>query len=232
MSIAAERRAQAIAFLDESVEIPAYARDLQGFRRWAHSDEFPQRGKVSYLGGSIEVDMCPQEIETHIQAKGAIFGDLREWVRSRDSGDVYEDGTLVTNEDADLSTEPDVTFCTWATLQSGRVTYTEWSEESERYIELAGSPDLVVEVVSNSSVRKDTVRLPPRYFAADIPEYWIVDARGSDIKFRVLTRGESEYQDVPADAEGWLNSPVLGTSVRLLRERNRVGRWRYTLELR
>ncbi len=42
----------------------------------------------------------------------------------------------------------------------------EDGHDAGRYVELEGAPDLVVEIVSDSSVAKDTQRLPPRYAAA------------------------------------------------------------------
>ena len=47
---------------EEQVRIPAGALDLPGFRRWVHSDEFPERGKVSFINGEIVVDMSPEEL--------------------------------------------------------------------------------------------------------------------------------------------------------------------------
>jgi len=37
-------------------------RDLQKFRAWAHSDEYPETGKIAYIDGEIEVDMSPEEL--------------------------------------------------------------------------------------------------------------------------------------------------------------------------
>src|SRR5256885_8764701 len=47
----------------------------------------------------------------------------------------------------------------------------------EGYLELEGTPDMVLEVVSESSVQKDTKRLRQLYWQAGIREYWLVDAR-------------------------------------------------------
>ncbi|MEX0703144.1 MAG: hypothetical protein WD069_13700 [Planctomycetales bacterium] len=43
--------------------IPAGIIDLRSFRAWAHSDEFPQRGSISYVRGEIIVDMSPEEMD-------------------------------------------------------------------------------------------------------------------------------------------------------------------------
>lgn len=216
--------------LDElPVRIPADVVDLQSFRRWAHSDEFPQRGKVSWLGGAIEVDMSPEEIETHNKSKTALIAGMCNHVDERDLGDVLSGGAMLVNDEADLSTEPDLMFCSWETLRTGRVVYSQKVEGAERFIDVVGAPDLVAEVVSLSSIRKDTVDLFQRYFLAGIAEYWLIDARGREIDFRIFTRAEHEYQPVEADADGYCFSPVLGASFRLVRDRGPLRWFRYRL---
>ena len=211
------------------VRIPAHIVDLQSFRRWAHSDEFPQRGRISWLGGTIEVDMSPEEIETHNKSKTALITGMCNHVDERDLGDVLSDGAMLVNDEADLSTEPDLMFCSWEALRTGQVRYSERVEGAERFIDVVGSPDLVAEVVSLSSVRKDTIDLRQRYFLAGIAEYWLIDARGREIDFRILTRGEHEYRPVEPDGDGYFFSPVLGASFRLVRERSQLGWFRYRL---
>ena len=66
----------AIVF-EERVRIPAGICNLQEFRRWAHSDAFPETGRVSYLAGEVDIDMSPEELTTHNQAKTDVTGDLR-----------------------------------------------------------------------------------------------------------------------------------------------------------
>ncbi len=96
-------------------------------------------------------------------------------------------------------------------------------------IEILGPPDLVVEIVSDSSVTKDTVDLYRLYFDAGVREFWLIDARDEEISFRLLTRGSSEWQDVPADSDGFRTSDVLGQRYRLTRTAGRRGEWRYDL---
>lgn len=50
-------------------------------------------------------------------------------------------------------------------------------------MEIIRSPDMTVEIVSNFSVRQDTVLLRERYILADVHEYWLVDARSINIDF-------------------------------------------------
>jgi Uma2 family endonuclease len=215
--------------IEERVRIPADVFDLRRFRAWAHSDEFPERGRISYIGGEIDIDMSPEELNTHARVKRDVSTDFHNLVRKHDLGEVHFDGTFLVNDAAGLATEPDLLFCTWDTIRSGRVRFVPWVEGSDRLVEVQGSPDLVCEIVSASSVRKDTVRLRETYFNAGIAEYWIIDARGKGLKFEILSRRRRGYVEVQADVKGYRHSPVLGRSVRLVRRRDRVGSMCYRL---
>lgn len=221
-----------VVLYEDDVRIPADVFDLDGFRRWAHSPDFPQRGKISFFDGEIHIDMSPEEIETHNKIKAAIIACLERWVARHNLGDLLVDGALLVNELANLSTEPDLLFCSFDALQFGRVTYREAVDGSLRFVEVAGTPDAVVEIVSRYSERKDTQELRRRYFLAGIAEYWLIDARGQTIDFQLLKRGKTRYSAVRPDAEGFRRSAVLGGEFRIARDRNRVGGYRYTVDAR
>jgi Uma2 family endonuclease len=214
---------------ESGVRVPADVFDLPGFLRWVRSGEFPERGRISFLDGEVNVDMSPEELRTHNFLKGDLYSGVDRWVSRLDLGQMFSDRSLLVNEAANLSTEPDIMFCRWKTLTSGRARLFEVEEGSGRWMEVHGSPDLVIEIISATSVYKDTKRLPPRYFAAGVKEYWIVDARGDEIDFRVLRRGKRGFVPVKPDADGYLRSRVLGGSFRLVRKRTRIGGWKYRL---
>jgi len=52
--------------------VPASALTLAGFRQWAASDDFPERGKISLHQQPGDCDMSQEEIETHGNVKGKI----------------------------------------------------------------------------------------------------------------------------------------------------------------
>lgn len=211
------------------IRVPAEVFDFEKFRNWVHSDEFPEHVRVCYIDGHIEVEMSPEEIETHNKLRGAIYAAIWHWNSQRQLGEVLEDGALLLHPEVMLSTEPDLMFCSWAVTGSGRVRYAERVEGSNRFVEVIGSPDLVVEVVSRSSVRKDGVLLREQYFQAGIQEYWHIDGRGETIDFQLLARGKHEFEPVAADADGYRRSEVLGGSFLLTRSLNRAGRFDYRL---
>lgn len=214
------------------VDVPLAALSLEGFCDWARSDEFPRTGRTCYLNGEIFVDMSPENLETHNQAKRGLYHGLDRFLDDDDLGKLIVDGMLLVNEDAGLATEADALLCLWESIRAGRVQFRERVEGSERFIEVVGSPDIAAEIVSNSSVRKDTVVLMDLYYQAEVSEYWLIDARKQDVSFRIFARGSSAFEEVPADADGFSRSIVLGRNFRITRRRDPVGGWRYVLEYR
>ena len=217
---------------EERVEIP-YFRSLAEFRAWALSDDFPERGRIDYIGGRIEVDMSPENLFFHGSIKTEVVGELRDVVRSAGGGYLFSDRTRVSSPDADLSAEPDVVYLSAETIDSGRVRLVPSAGgEADSYVELEGAPDLVVEIVSDSSVAKDTKRLPISYWRAGIAEYWLVDARRERLLFRIHARGADGYEPAPVDGEGFQLSTVFGRRFRLERRRDARGRWVFDLQSR
>ena len=156
---------------EERVEIP-YFHSLAEFRAWALSDDFPERGRIDYIGGRIEVDMSPENLFFHGSIKTEVVRVLGNIVRSAGGGYLFSDRTRVSSPDADLSAEPDVVYLSAETIDSGRVRLVPSAGgEPDSYVELEGAPDLVVEIVSDSSVAKDTKRLPISYWRAGIAEF-------------------------------------------------------------
>ena len=47
---------------EERVEIPLTLRSLADFRGWAQSEGLPERGRIDYISGRIEVDMSPEDL--------------------------------------------------------------------------------------------------------------------------------------------------------------------------
>jgi len=211
--------------------VPGGAGTLTGFRAWAQSDNFPERGVISLINGNILIDIKPEEVETHNKVHGAIGKGVSSLAEEEDLGEYFWDGVLITNTRAALSTVPDGMFVKWATWESGRVRLIARKRRPGQFIELRGTPDWVLELVSTSSVQKDTVDLPILYHRARIPEFWLVDARGEEIDFRILVRQPKKYE-ISAPRAGWTFSPLFECWFRLLRRPNRAGRWNYRLEIK
>lgn len=212
------------------ISIPAAAaRSLDGFRDWAHSNKFPERGRVSFINGEILIDMSPEDLSTHSQIKAEIGCRIHQLVEEFDLGVFYPDRTLLTNAAAQLSTEPDGTFVRWDSFESGRVRRVPAKGRKGQYVELEGAVDWAIEIVSPSSIDKDTRALRESYYLAGIPEYWLVDALGAQVKLQILERRRTGYAAV-ASRKGWRRSRVFDRQFRLSRRESRPGFWRYSLE--
>lgn len=215
------------------VRVPVGVHELAAFRRWAHSDAFPEKGRVDFIQGEVELDMSPEDLDTHGTPKVDVSAALCDEVRRRDLGRIWVDSTRLSNDEAQLSVEPDIILFLWETLESGRARLVPRAGgEPGRYVEIEGTADLIVEVVSDSSERKDTERLRERYFRAGVREYWILDARGSKLSFTVLRRTSRGYVAVRPGRGAFLQSRVLGRAVRVTRSPARMGLMTYRLEFR
>jgi Uma2 family endonuclease len=155
--------------LEDSIRIPPRATDFDEFRKWTTSHGFPDTGRIDFLAGSIDIDMSPEELHTHGVVKTAISAKLHEWIVEGDLGEVFSDRTRVVSPEVELSVEPDVVVVLWPSLVSGRVRYVPSRTNPDRSYEMEGAPDLIVEIVSDSSVSKDTRRLPRLYASAGVP---------------------------------------------------------------
>lgn len=221
--------ARTIVF-EERCEVPLDIATLGDFRRWALTSDFPERGRIDYLGGRIEVDMSPEDLFTHGTVKTELVVALGQRVKKSVAGSLFTDSARVSSVEAELSAEPDVVLVTDESLDAGKVRLIQKAGAAEnRYIELEGAPDLVVEIVSDNSVNKDNRRLPAAYFKAGVREFWLVDARGTEVFFRIHRRGDSAFEPVAPNADGFQSSAVLGCDYRLDRSRNARGRWVYDL---
>jgi len=225
--------AERIVIHPEGIEIPAPFGDLKRFRAWASSDEFPERGRIDYLAGTVEVDMSPEDITTHGTPKNAISFELTSLIERTNRGIVLVDRGRLTSVAAGLSCEPDVMVILLESVDRGRARLIpKKGGTAGRYREVEGSADLVVEIVSDSSAKKDTRALRELYHAAGVPEYWIVDVRSEAISFSLLVFEADGYAEAKSDADGFLASRLLGRSIRLVRVPLRPGIDRYHLEVR
>jgi Uma2 family endonuclease len=213
----------------DEVQVPTWVVDLESFRRWADADDFPEKGRIWFLKGGVWVDMSKEQVFSHVLVKTKIAYTLTGLVEAVRLGMYLGDGALWSNEEADASGKPDGLFVSDETLRAGRVRLVEGMEEG--YLEVEGSPDMVLEVVSASSVRKDTVTLRQAYWEAGVREYWLVDARKEPLSFDILRRTARGFA-AARKQQGWVKSAVFGKAFRLVRNTTALGHPDYTLEVR
>ena len=215
---------------EDSLVIPMGIQNLSEFRQWVTSTEVPERGRIDYVAGQIEVNMSPESFFSHGGLKSEIHGVLQSVVKRLDLGYLRVDRTRVSSVASELSAEPDVLFISHDSLAQARVRLIPKSGgETAEFIEVEGGPDLVVEVVSDASVTKDTQRLPTAYFRAGVREYWLADARREPFLFRIHRRGLTDFEPVEIDDDGFQSSAVLPCRFRLDAHCDRSGYWVFDL---
>jgi Uma2 family endonuclease len=210
------------------VRIPAWVKDLESFCRWTDSSDAPSRGWFSFPDGELWVDLSMEE-QNHNQVKGVFAIVVGGLVLAARLGRYFHDRMRLSNAAAGLATEPDGTFFSWATLQAERVQLVPGSGENP--VRSEGTPDMVLEVVSVTSVEKDLQQLPRLYYRAGIPEYWRVDPRGGRMRFEILRRGPRGYVSTRKRG-GWVKSGVFGRSFRLTQRTGPDGHPEFTLDVR
>jgi Uma2 family endonuclease len=218
-----------VIYDDASIRIPAWVVDLASFRRWTDSEEFPEEGRIYYLQGEVWVDMSREQLYTHNLVKTELTMVLSKLVKVNRWGLFFSDGARLTNVPADLSAVPDGVFLSDEALDAGRVRLVEGRDAG--FTEIEGAPDLVIEVVSDSSVDKDTEWQPRAYWEAGIREYWLIDARKGPLKFDIFRHTAKGFVTTRKQG-GWVKSAVLGHTFRLTQSADPRGRPECTLEVR
>ncbi len=211
------------------IEIPVWVNDLASFRKWVHSGVLPDKLPVHFINGQVWVDFSMEELNSHNRVKTALGITLARLIEEGDFGVYISDGMRYTSEDGDFSTEMDAAYVSHATLAAERV----WFEAGKRgkATEMVGTPDLVIEIISRTSVQKDAEWLFSHYWYAGVPEYWFIDARGTEIEFEIFKRMAKGYTAV-RKTDGWAKSVALGKEFRLTRKDPRKAIVTYQLESR
>ena len=218
---ASGRHAVTVVHETGELSVPSWVVDLDSFCRWRESDDVPEKLRAWYLNGEVWVDLSMEEVNTHVLLKSKFFIVLGGLVDAGRLGRFYPDGVFLKNTAANIAGEPDATFASTEALQAKRVRPIRGKKG--KIIGLEGSPDMVLEVVSDSSTRKDLVVLRQAYWEAGVREYWLVDARREPLVVRHFRRTAKGYT-ATRKQDGWIKSAVFGKSFRLTRQVDR-GPW-------
>jgi Uma2 family endonuclease len=220
---------KAVIFQGPEIWVPGWVVDLDSFHRWVDSDDVPEHVRIDYLQGEVWIDVSEQQIFTRLRVKTEFTRVMANLAIELKRGFWLTDGLRVTHPATNLSAIPDGTFILNKSLQSGRVRMIEGAEAG--YVRIEGSPDVVLEVVSTSSVHKDVVQLRSDYWEAGIREYWLVDARCEPLTFEILRYTAKGYVAAPERA-GWIKSAVLRKAFQLTQRADILGHPLYTLSVR
>jgi len=160
------------------------------FRQWAGEDTFAE-----WVDGEVIIAMPPRGRHQDIAFFLAML--LRIYVDLTTQGVVRPAPFEVFLPSRPASREPDIIVVLGDNLQH----LTE-----ERF---TGAPDLVVEVISEDSARRDRVEKFLEYEREGVKEYWLVDSRSGHAGVEVFALEQGSFVPLSVDESGWLASQVL-----------------------
>lgn len=153
-------------------------------------------GLTEWVDGEVIVHMPPkplhQDLVSFLDRLVGAFVDLY------DLGKLYVSPIEVKLWPDGPSREPDLVFL--SNSNRHRIT-------SKRIV---GAPDLIIEIVSTESVRRDRVDKHDEYEGVGVREYWVIDNRPGQRRalFHQLAP-DGQYQRVPIEEDGVYRSAVL-----------------------
>jgi Uma2 family endonuclease len=215
--------------INGELRLPANLTTHEAFRKWARSDDCPEKGRFGYLAGELWVEVSMEQFYTHNQVKEAIGRRLGNLVEESNAGRYAPDGMLLSYPPTTLSTMPDGLFVSYEAFRTGKVKQVAGTS-TKGVIELEGTPEMVLEEVSKSSVDKDFVTLPELYYRTGISEFWRVDARDA-LQFEILRWTDAGYTSTQLP-DGWWRSAVFGRDFLLTWQPDPLGMPRFTLQAR
>src|SRR5262245_51095446 len=92
---------------DSKIAVPEWVRDVESFRRWSETDDFPQDRPVWWLNGEVWIDMSREQIFTHNLARTQVTIVVGYLVQTLNLGLFLSDGVLLSNFAAGISGNPD-----------------------------------------------------------------------------------------------------------------------------
>ena len=158
-------------------------------RRPRFYEEMNEEQKAEFIQGEVIVHSPARK--RHLDAAGNIYKLLDLYVKRHQLGEVFSKKALIQLTRNDF--EPDVCFFTL-----------ERSEQFEEDQLFFPAPDLVVEVLSDSTKHRDWGVKLEDYQLHGVEEYWIVDAQQKVIEQYHLEA--NQYQLITKTSEGHVRS--------------------------
>ena len=148
-----------------------------------------------------ELIMAPSPKEAHQRTQIRVGSRMFTFTEDRDLGQVYIEFDVVLS-DTD-TVRPDVIFV---------------SRERSHIItedNVQGAPDLVVEIRSPSTARRDWTTKRELYERHGVREYWLVDPEAATVAVLLLEEGELKVAGVYGEADALDSVVIEGFSVAL-----------------
>jgi Uma2 family endonuclease len=199
----------------DRVAVPGTVRDLASFRQWMRSGTVAEPWRFSFFNRTLWIDPVERQPAAHRRLAKVFHTALAELAHATGLGVYRPGGVLLSNPKAGFATVPDGLFYTTQTSESGRLREVPGPGEPA---ELEGVPDLVVEVVTDTSLGRDLVDLSRLYEAAGVREFWTISFRYDPALFQPWIRHNGGYHLFRKIAGRWWKSHVFDRYVRLTKQ--------------
>ena len=163
---------------EPEVELPAEGGPWPPQGQWTYEDylRLPDDGRrYEIIAGVLYVTAAPRF--NHQYIVGELFAALHRYVREHQLGVVIPAPFEVLLPGIASPVQPDLLF-----IRTER-------QPPPEATSFKGTPDLIVEVLSPSTARRDRVVKFWAYERAGVPEYWIVDPHARLVEVYVLQEG-------------------------------------------
>ena len=173
---------------------------------WTYDDyaKIPNDGKTyEIIDGELHVS--PAANRFHQDASGNFFYALKGHCIRTGAGAVYAAPTDVSPNEK-LVVQPDIFFVSKARLKL-------FTPDGSKF---AGAPDLVIEIISKSSVEYDMSEKKAKYEAMGVREYWPVDYKNKRVYVFVLGKNRRYGDPKVHSGDSILTTRILpGLKIRL-----------------
>jgi Uma2 family endonuclease len=166
------------------------------FRRWAEQRPRADINRYELIDGRIV--MTPPAGWAHSSVASRLVHLLNEHVGSRNTGWVFESSAGYNLPSGD-TLEPDVSFVAAERFAARPPT------RPDEFLRVV--PNLVIEILSTSTAKRDRTEKKDIYARTRVDEYWIVDPRRKVVT--VFQLGDREYDAGHVFTTGTLRSKVL-----------------------
>lgn len=180
----------------ERVEVPQKTRMTA-----AEFAELPETTQIIELIDGV-VFMSPSPKDIHQDNVDDVVGFLRDLKRSGQISGIVRFAPMDVQFDEVNTLQPDIFFVSSDSTRCMLGDDGYWH----------GAPDLIVEVLSPSTARRDKVEKFNLYEKHGVREYWLVEPTLLSVEVWVLTDGLLQQQGIysPVDDLNLFTSPVLG----------------------
>jgi Uma2 family endonuclease len=170
--------------------------DQRQFRRWLDARPADDLHHYELLNGRIV--MSPPAGWPHGSIGGRIVTSMSRHVREHELGHVLDSSAGYDLPSGD-TVEPDISYISRQRFESGP------KPRKGQFVRIV--PDLVVEILSPSTTRRDRTEKKKIYEDNGVDEYWIVDPDREEVT--IFRRGKRGYGPARPIKKGRLRSRVL-----------------------